>query len=111
MLNNRRSSSAGQNRLSAPAAKIESRPPAPVDHGVFHNIQRVFRPSGNPAGISNSKPLPARPMAMRATENEVSAKSDTLSNKINTQEIADKVYRLMKQDLLIERERTTRLGE
>lgn len=45
----------------------------------------------------------------RQTGNDEHISADKISQE-NIEEIADKVYRLMKRDLMLERERSTRIG-
>jgi hypothetical protein len=82
--------------LARPRSHAGTVLPAPAINRVLSKNQE-----GKEVSARVSEQLPAIALAGKSPES---------IPRINANEIADRVYRLMQRDLLIERDRTTRLG-
>ena len=70
--------------------------PAPAQNGTLNKNQE-----GRKERAKANVPLIEKEFALKKTES---------ISRINTREIADRVYRLMQHDLILEKDRVTRLG-
>ena len=96
-------SASGSSQSTAPVAG----PSAPVPTGLagVNMVQRQPDTSKRETGREN-EPAVQRPENI---ETNGTSQEDKGSKTVNAEEVAEKVYRLMQRDLILERERTPRL--
>jgi hypothetical protein len=70
--------------------------PAPAQNRTLNKNQK-----GRKERVKANEPLTGKEFALEKPES---------ISRINTREIADRVYRLMQHDLILEKDRTTKLG-